>query len=226
MKPFKVMLGKSRVPATITSLGSVFDSTAGVKLLSVTPAVGDLLVVLVAVSNLAAITSLTDNQGGTYTGIVAATRNPSNDVVMLYIRDSFVTSAVAHQLTANMAATSTGSGIGVLAVKGMTQAGINAYRSSGYQTAQVAGLTPAPVLNQAPLARNPVIGAFFTGVVANTTPRAGYTEHWDSTHLTPDATFQCMSRDSGETSQTITWGAPSAAGSTWGAIAVELNGPP
>ena len=215
--------------ATVTRLGTpVFTTTAGNKTLVATPAVGDLPVVVTGfTANSAGEDSLTDNNadglGSSYTKVfTGVTSGANNSRISIYVRNAKIGSATSTTWTA--AQSSSGGGLCVLVAGGMTKVGAAAVRGSGSQSSQGSGTTPAPVLTQAALTTNPVIG----GVINATNPATltqrsspAYAEAMDSGYTSPAAGMEVMYISSGETSATITWGGTSA--SAFGSVAVELD---
>jgi hypothetical protein len=222
MMPISAMFGKANKPPTINLLSKTFGTSGGSVAATPIPQVGDLLVVLAAGTGVGSIT-VTDNQGGTYSPVVTCLKTGSNDVMGFWVRDQLVTSNVTHVTTAAMAS-ATGGGLACFSVTNMTAVGVAAMRSNGTQSGQAAGNTPAPVLSNTPLLKNPVMSAVFVGATVTNAQRAGYTEHFDESYTTPSAAWQCQSRDNGETSATITYGGAPGTG-IWGSIALELNAP-
>ena len=155
--------------ASVVATNQLWNTTAGSKAISPTPAVGELIVVVVAHSGVTSGAICSDNQtGGTYTRIGTFALNRSSaDLLTVFVRDNLVASAVAHTITAGGVSGSTGGGLVAIRVSGMTKVGSSAVRSvSGTpqfqkQENQAAG-TPAPVLPAAPLSANLIIGAVLT----------------------------------------------------------------
>lgn len=209
--------------AAVTLLTSIFNTTAGSKGVSGTPAVGDLIVLVTGHTGYTAATAPTDNNaggGGTYTNVVSALKATSADRADIWVRSALMTSATSTTFTHN-AAGSTGGGILVFKVTGMDRAGTAAIKSSGSQANQASG-TPAPVLSATPLTGNPVISAVFNATnPAGTTIPSSFTDRSNTGYATPTAGIRGVSRDSGQTNATITWGGASA--SAFASVAVELD---
>jgi hypothetical protein len=168
-------------------------------------------------------TSVTDDQGGTYTAVASCLKTGSADIMAFYIRDQLVTTTAVHAVQ-GAGGLCTGGGIAVFKVTNMTATGAAAMRSNGSQAGQAAANTPAPVLSNTPLLKNPVLSAVFMGASVTVAGRAGYTEHFDETYATPATAWQAQSRDSGETSATLTYGGSPGTG-VWGSVAIELSAP-
>lgn len=208
-----------------TTVGTTFNTTAGSKTFTGTPAANDLIVVVAVTSGLAGGTiSVTDNQGGTYTQAdVDRTGFSTTGVLTIWVRDSLIPSASSTIFTADQTGSS-GGGLTVYRLSGMTLTGASAVRSSGGQDSQGGGTTPAPVLSNTPLSTNPIIGAIGSSSnPASVTPRTGYTESIgvDVGYNTPSTGMESMRLDSGESSATITWG--STSGGAFASVAIELD---
>ena len=209
--------------ATVTTAGSTWTTTAGAKNVTATPALNDLIVIIAAATGVTT-TAVTDNNSD---GLGAYTQADTDRVgwstsghLSIWVRNALVGSASSTTFTANQAS-STGGGLTVLRVSGMTHTGSSAVRSAGGQT--TGSGTPAPVLNNTPLSANVIIGSVCCGTnsTTNVTPRTGYTEAVDLGYNTPAAGMEVMFLNSGETSATITWGSSPA--SAFGSTAIELD---
>lgn len=210
--------------AGITTAGSVSNTTAGNKTVTFTPAVGDLIVVIAVSTGLASgTTAVTDDQGGTYTQVdVDRTGFSTTGGLTAWIRNGLISNAVQHIVTAAQAG-STGGGLCVLQVSGMSYYGAAALRSSGGQSTGTAGTTPAPVLSNTPLTTNPIILSVANGTNSTTTvtQRTSFTEACDLGYNTPATGFEVCWRASGETTATQTLGSTTA--SAFASIALELD---
>src|SRR6478672_579168 len=209
--------------ATVALLGTpTFNTTAGNKTVTATPTVGDLIVVIVAATG--ATTTVADNgTGGTYTQVDSTrTGFSTSGNLQVFIRDNLVSSAVSTIYTATQTS-STGGGLVVLRVTGMSKVGSAAVRSSGGQSTGTAATTPAPVLSLTPQGGNPIITAVANGTNSTTTvvQRTGYTEAFDNGYTTPATGLEVSYRSSGETSATITYGGTTA--SAFASVAIELD---
>jgi hypothetical protein len=199
--------------ATVTLLGTAtFNTTSGTKTVTATPAVNDLIIIITAhTGNTSAAAPTDNNSSGTYTLIDSAVKVTSADTMRVYIRNSFITSATSTIFT-HAPGASSGGGLAVFKVTGMSKVGANADRQSAKQDNQASG-TPAPVFASNVLTTNPVIGAVFNGAnPAAMTPRGTptYTEAFDLGYSTPTTGLEAMYINSGETGTTITWGSSSA----------------
>jgi hypothetical protein len=224
MNPFEVlrMNKPPSGPQVTLYVAPTSDTNSGDKSTTFTPAVGDLIVVLVTVMTKGS-TTVSDNQGGAYTASASCLKASSADLLQFFVRNSLVSSAVSHTVTSTQSA-STGGGIAAFKVTGMASTGAAAVRQSGVQSNQTAGGTPTPTLPGAPLTKNPILSAAFTSAQVGFTQKAGYTEHFDTTFNNPATGWAAMSVNQGESALAIAWGAAVSSGS-WGSIALELNGP-
>jgi hypothetical protein len=207
--------------AAVTLLGTAtFNTSSGTKTVTATPAVDDLIVIFTAHSANTSSAEPTDNQGGTYVLINSALKNTSADAMRLWVRRGKITAASSTVFT-HAPGTSTGGGLAVLKVTGMSRVGIAAIRQSAVQQNQSAA-TPAPVFGSAALTANACVGACFNATnPATMTQRSSWTERVDTGYTTTTHGLHVMSRDSGETGTTQTWGSASA--SAFSSIVAELN---
>lgn len=209
--------------AAVTLLGAAtFATASGTKTVTATPAVGDLIVIVVAHSGNTANVAPTDNQtGGTYTQINTCVKATSADTMQMWVRDDFILSAVSTIFT-HAPGASTGGGLAVHKITGMFKAGTAAVKQSAVQSNQAASGTPTPVLGVAALTDNPLIGAVYNATnPATLTPRTSWTETADVGHAAPVTGLETMSRDSGETATSIAWGGTSA--SAFASIVAEFD---
>jgi len=223
--------------ATVSLLGTpLFDTNAGDKTVTATPAVGDLIVIIAATSGLAGgTTACSDNQAiaGTYTQIQSDfTGFSTTGVLTAWVRNKLITAASSTIFTASQASSS-GGGLVVFKITGMSIVGLGAVRGAGGQSTGTAATTPAPVLlrrtgttfsgTQAALTANPMIAAVANGTNSTTTvvPPASWTESFDNGYNTPATGLEACFRSSGETNSTITFGGTTA--STFASIAIELD---
>jgi hypothetical protein len=214
--------------AAVTLLGSAtFSTSSGTKTVTATPAANDLIVIITANTGSTTTSAApTDDQSGTYTLVPTngtAVKVTSADTMQVWVRDSLISSATSTIFT-QAPGTTTGGGLVVLKVTGMGRTGSLAIKQAAKQDNQASG-TPAPVFGSAPQTGNPVIGAVFNGASpAALTPRANFTERADVGYNSPATGLEVMSRDSGETATTQTWG--SSSGSAFCSIVVELDTSP
>lgn len=220
--------------AAVTFAAATWTTTAGNKTATATPAVGDLIVVVAGTSGLAGgTTNVTDNNAdgdGTYVQVDQdRTGFSTTGVLTIWVRNERIGSATSTVFTASQGGSS-GGGLCVLRVSGMSIAGrsavrrigVNSYNTGG-QSSGTAATTPAPVMATAVLTTNPVIMAVCNGTNSTTTvaQRAGYTEHFDNGYNSPATGLEVSSRNSGETSTTLTMGGTTA--SVFASVAIELD---
>jgi hypothetical protein len=207
--------------AAVSLLGNTFTTVSGVKTVTAIPAAGDLIVLVTAHTGNVSAATPTDSQGGVYTTVASAKKNADADTLMMHVRTALIPAAVSTVFTHDPGV-STGGGLHVVKIGGMSKRGAAALKQLAAIQANQAASTPAPVLGAAPQASNPVIAALFNGTnPATMTPRAGYLEHADIGYATPTAGLEVMVRDAGEASATIPWGSASA--SAFCAVALELD---
>jgi len=189
---------------------------------SFTPAAGDLLIATVTASGTIAAGTMTDTQALGFTRVATALKNTSADTIYVFVALHF---AAASSMTVTFNCTgdsATGAVIQIVRVSGMSRRGIGAIRQFAVQANQAAGGTPAPAFTAAALTGNPTIG-----VVGNSTSPAtltaptGWTELDDTGYATPTTGAEYVTRNSGFTGTTITWGSTSA--SAFGDIILELD---
>jgi hypothetical protein len=211
--------------AVLTNAGSTFNTTAGSKTVTATPAIDDLIVVIASTSGLAGGTTAVtdDNSSGTYTQVDSdRTGFSTTGVLTVWVRNSLIPAASSTIFTAAQVG-STGGGLTVIRISGCTKPGAAAVRSNGGQSSGTAGTTPAPVLSSTPLSPNPIIAAVSNGTNSTTTvvQRTGYTEAFDNGYNTPPTGLEVSYLSSGESSATITFGGTSV--SIFASVAIEID---
>ena len=225
--------------AAVTNAGSVFNTTAGSKTVTATPSVGDLIIVIAATSGLAGGTiSVSDDQtpAGAYTQIgVDRTGFSTTGILTGWVRTALITAASSTIFTANQTGSS-GGGLVVYRISGISIVGLGAIRGCGGQNSGTLGTTPAPVLlgrlgttfagTQAALTGNVIVTAVCNGTSpAAMTPRASpaYTEAPtpDLGYASPTTGISVCFINSGETASTLTWGGTSA--TAFASIAIEVD---
>lgn len=189
---------------------------------SFTPAANDLLVVFVTASGTVTnAPTMTDSQGLGFTLVAYGLKNGSADMVYCFVAKAL---AAASSMTVTFDCTldaATGAVIQVARVSGMTLVGARAVRQYAVLENQASG-TPAPAFSLSCLTGNPTLG-----LIGNSTNAAGmtaptsWTEKDDTGYATPTTGAEYVSRDSGFTGTTVTWGSSSA--SAFGAIILELD---
>lgn len=190
-----------------------------------TPAVGDLLIVFCIASGTVDNTyTCSSSIGGfTFTQITKATYAASANRIFAFVANALVTSATSQTVTITAVADqATGTVIFVNSVAGMTKTGLTAIRQSTFQDDQGAGGTPTPVFASACLTGNPTLGTVGnnSNPAGMTTP-TGWAEQSDLGYITPTTGGEYVTRDSGFTGTSVTWGNTSA--TVFGSIAVELD---
>ena len=212
--------------ATVSHLGSIWDTNAGNHTVTATPAVGDLIVVFAANSGRtkAQPPTITDNNGGgTYTRIPAADyiKSASADSGWVFVRDALIASATSTIFTATQSGDS-GGGLTVMKITGMSRVGLAAVRQVKVQN-NVASGTPAVTFSMPALTGNPLIGIVnsTTNGSANSAPPTGWTEAVDTGYNVPANGRAVEFRSSGHTSAVVTFGA--AAPSAFGTSVVEFE---
>ena len=221
--------------AATTFAGSAWTTAVGDKAVTATPAVGDLIVVIAGTSGLAGGTiNVSDNQAvaATYTQAGADFSGFSTTgILTAWVRNRLITAASSTIFTATQTGSS-GGGLVVLRISGMSIVGLGAIRGLGGQSTGTAGTTPAPVLlgrvgsvfsgTLAALTTNVVITAVANGATAaSLTVPAGFTEDFDNGYSTPGTGLGVGHDDAGVTASTITWGAVSA--TQFASIALEVD---
>jgi hypothetical protein len=222
--------------AAFTSAGSLWDTNTGNHTVTATPVLADLIVVIVGGTGVA-VSNVSDNNTdgrGTYSKVVADwTGFSTTGLGTMWIRHHLVGSASSTVFTATGGA-STGGGLQVCRVSGMSIAGLGAVRGCGGQSTGTAGTTPAPILlrrlgaifpaggTQAALTANLCIGAVWGGSATPAiTQPASWTESVDLSYLTPTTGMETAFRNSGETGSTITWGSTIA--TAFASMVIELD---
>ncbi len=188
---------------------------------TITTLANDLLLVFAQTSgNTNTAATCSDNQGGTYTQIDFAANSASANTATWFVRNSLVGTGASTIITV-VTGSNTAGEIVAVAMAGMSRTGLAAIRSKGKQVNQAAG-TPAPVLSQAALTGNPTIGAVFNASTpAGMTTPTGWTERQDVGQSTPSTGIEVVTRDSGFTGTTVTWGSASA--TAYASAIVELD---
>lgn len=221
----QTIVRRRRSAAAAVTLGiSTQSTTNGTSYASgaFTPASGDLLAVAVTASDTAAAGTMTDSLGGTYTKITSALKNASADKMYLFVRTTLILASASMTVTFDCTGdAATGACLDVLRIAGMSRAGANAVVQSAVVANHASG-TPAPAFSASVQTGNPTIG-----IIGNSTSPAGltaptsWTERADAGYASPTTGQETVSRNSGFTGTTITWGGASA--SAFGAIIAEFD---
>lgn len=213
--------------AALALLGSAtFNTTSGTHTVVATPSVGDLILIVTANSGSTTTTAApTDNNSGgagAYTLVNTAVKATSADTMQVWVRNALI--AAASSTTFQQApGTTTGGGLVVLRIPNALAAGSSAIIRSAIQSNQAAATAPAPVLGATPSSSNAILTAVFNATSPAGTPvRTGYTSQANVGYSTPTTGLRVATRNSGETSATITWSGTSA--SAFCSIAVEVSG--
>jgi hypothetical protein len=212
--------------AAVTHLGATASTSNTTSYVSgsFTPAIGDLLVVYVAVSDtVAATTTLTESAGGgTYVQIGRAAKRTSLDSIYVFVRNTRCETAAARTFTWATTDAATGCVIAIAKVTGMSRAGLSAVRQFDTTDNGAAATTPNTVFPAAALTANPYLAGCSNGAnPAGVTPPVSSVERVDTGYSTPATGLEYASRDSGFVGTTVSWGAASA--SAWGAFSMELD---
>ena len=190
--------------------------------LTITPAVGDLIVVFVALAGNVATLTMTDDNGadGTYTRIASALWATSANNSAVFVRDALIRNTDSTIITCTSGSNTAGALVAV-AVTGMLRIGLSAVRSYGLQANQASGGTPTPVLSQSALNTNLTMTAVASADTTST-PNASWTERQDTSQATPTTALEVATRDSGFSGTSIAYGASQAA--DFASFAIELDG--
>ncbi len=190
---------------------------------SFTPALGDLLIAFGGVGGQSGGGTFTDSQGLTWTQVTSALRSASAATLVCSVANAFAANAaMTVTFTPAGAPTDTGICIAVLRVSGMSKFGAAAIVQSAKEENQAAAGTPAPTFAGSAVTSNPTIGAVHNvSNPATMTEPTGWTERYDIGDTIPNNGLEVVSRDSGFTGTTVTWGSASATG--YSDIIVELD---
>jgi len=209
--------------------GSIFNTTAGNKSTgTVTPVLNDLWVVVTAHTGYTGTGAPADDNPdglGAYTQVGSnALKVASADRLQVWVRNALIGSTTG-TVVSHTGLTTTGGGVILLALTGMTKTGATAVRGSGLQSNQVAGGTPAPVLPAAATGTNPLLGCVFCGVnpATMTKPASFDTEQIDGGYQTPVTGIEVVSDDTGNTDTTVTWGSAVGGSTQWCSFVVEFD---
>lgn len=198
--------------------------TAGTsdRTVTITPAVGDLIVVFVALAGNVATLEMTDDNGvdGTYTRIASALWATSVNNAAVFVRNALIRNTDSTIITCASGSNTAGALVAV-AVSGMLRTGLSAIRSYGLQQNQASGGTPTPVLNQSALNTNLTMTAVASADTTST-PNASWTERQDTSQATPTTALEVATRDSGFSGSSIAYGATQSA--DFASFAIELDG--
>lgn len=204
--------------AAVSLLGAItFDTNAGTHTVVATPALGDLIVLVVANTTYTGNTLPTDNNAdgrGTYVLAESRVKAASADTMQFYIRSELVGRAASTTFTHAVGAGTSGGGLAAVKITGMWKAGAAAKVKSGGQDNGAAAATPAPSWTGGGAASgtNPLVGAIFnaTSPATMTKPASFDSELGDVGYATPTTGLEVVSDNTGNTDSTVTWGSTSA----------------
>lgn len=202
---------------------------------NVTPASGDLLVVFVLLLNMGLGSddvTVTAGTNGISTfapfpdinGSGCFGADPDDWRHYGFVAEQLSTGSSLMTLTVDRAGLDSASGaiVHIIRISGMSKAGTAAVRQSGINFG-ANGTTPTITFSSAALTTNLMIGSVTEGDTTKTTPPTNFTELSDvvtSGVSGGDMGMATSTRDSGHTSDTITWGATANA---WRVTALELD---
>lgn len=194
---------------------------------SFSPAVGDLLVILMAASATVDTgpTMVVSTTPPTSFALVATVlQSSSANRLYVFVAEQLVTATTSRQATGDTPNdVSTGTVITVYSISGMTLLGAAAVRQIGQQDNQSSGTTPNPAFSSAVLTGNPTIAA----VINNSNPANLNLTSWtepagaDTGYASPTTGLQSCFRDSGFTGTDMTYDGTSA--SAFGSLAIEFD---
>ncbi len=218
-----VLSAECRAAAVRTTAAGGGTNGTGNRTVTIVPAVDDLLVVFCAVSvNTNAAPTMTDDNGsGTYTLIQTAQWNTSANTMSLFVRTALMVNTTSTVITCATGSNTSGELV-VYAITGMTRTGASAILQNARQENQASGGTPAPAFGASAQTGNMTLGGVANATTAPSwTPPTNWTEEQDVSQATPTTGLETVSRASGFTGTTITWG--STSGSVFADIIVELD---
>lgn len=202
-----------------------FTTTAGSKTLTATPALGDLIIVIVLATGVNAQFGVTDNNTdghGTYRVVTNGLKNSGVDSFTVLVRADLVRRAVSTVWTSSGDGASTGGGLAVYRIAGCQFSGPAAIKNTGGLSG-AAGATPQGFFGSAPLTTDAIIGVVFNGTSpATLTPPATFTEDADVGYSTPTTGLETCHVNSGFTSTTLNWGSTSA--TAFGSVGIIVSG--
>lgn len=189
---------------------------------SFTPAAGELLGVFVTTSATIAGGTMIDSQGLGFSLVCKALKATSLDTLYFFVANKL---AAASSMTVTFECTgdaATSANIQVWGISSMTRTGYDAVRQFKVTNNGAAAGTPAATFDASCLTGNPTLGV--VGNASNPaamTPPTNWTEQNDTGIDTPNTGSEYVSRDSGFTGTTITWGGTSA--TAFGVIIAEMD---
>lgn len=208
-----------------TSAAGGSTSGTGNRTLAMTPAIGDLWIVAVAVAgNTQSAATCADNNtiAGTYVRLGGALYNASADYFTLFARTAPFLNATSTTVTATTGSNTAGA-LHIIAISGSHKFGGSCDRQIKVLANQAAGGTPAPAFDINALTTNMTLGfvANANSVVNMTTP-TGWTERQENAFASGSVNLESVTRDSGFASTTVTWGSTSS--TAFACAILELDG--
>lgn len=179
--------------------------------ISFTPGGTDRLYMLFVILANNTNTSMTcsDSLGGTWSLLDTTLLGASDEhIAAVFIRDILNPTTDGMTVTVASGANEAGE-IHTLSVTGCTRTGLQAVKQWAKQTKQAGGGTPAPSFSAACSTTSYTCGAVMNEG-GSLTPPTGWTERNDFGQNTPTIAMETISRDSGFTGTTVTWGSTSA----------------
>lgn len=182
-----------------------------------TPASGDLLIAIIAVSGNTAVGTMSG--AWTWTFLTSYTKNAGADTVFVFY--AYASAATSTTPVYTISGTSTGSAMSVLrltGLEGQTQPYIRQFKTATGTTAN-----PSVTLDAAPLTGNGLVG-----IASNTTassvqwtiPTGWTAEIHETSYATPANSLQSCYRASGATVAAISW--TNASTTAWGIMIIEF----
>lgn len=211
-----------------TSSTSTATTSSSTRTISISAQAGDLLVVCAATQSATGISAsaMTDDQSGTWQisslPFGQFTGGSAVDYGIVYTRNQIVATTATINITINYTDTQDATALVCLAFTGFTRAGSSVKKQHAKTDNGTAGTTPAPAF-----AGSALTGNVTFGMIANASNPAGmttptnWTERQDIGEVTPTTGLEVVTRDSGFTGTTVTWGSTSA--TSFGAVIVELD---
>jgi hypothetical protein len=204
-----------------TSSAGGASSGSSERTITITPAVGDLLVIFgkwSGVANIAA--TCTDDNGGAYHLILTALNNSSADMMAIWVRTALMVNTTSTVISPIVGSNTAGE-IVCVHVAGMTRTGAGAIRQSGKQENQTTGV-PTPALPANALTANLTIMAAGSTTTAGCVPNGSWAERQDVNQASPTTAIEVSTRDSGFTGTSAAY--VSIASSVWSSAILEFDG--
>lgn len=206
-----------------TSVAGGGTSSTGNRSVTITTQAGDLLVVFCNASgNTNTAATCSDDQSGTYYRAAGVLKNTSTDCATAFIREQLVGTGASTIITV-ATGSNTAAEIVVVALTGSGLTGVAAMRQVATQANAAASATPSVTFTQALLTASMTLGSVNNGTTAGgvCTEPSGWSERQDAAQGSPTTGLEVVTRDSGSTATTITWGGISP--TAFAAIMIELN---